>query len=190
MRLIVGLGNPGKQYIFTRHNAGFLFVDYLVESLNLQWVKKKIGSVELYVSKGLFLREETFFVKPLTYMNLSGKGVKALLKHTHVSTSKIIVVHDEAWLSFGDIRWKWSGGAGGHNGLKSLVQELSTPDFFRLRIGISPSDEEGKAVPPRGLDSFVLSNFSKEEMEALLSCFKEGERILLNELEKTGSVFR
>lgn len=149
---IVGLGNPGPRYALNRHNVGFIFLDRYI---------KKLGC------SSNFVREENYellncgvvhLVKPLTYMNVSGIAVKTLVVKHKLSTNDIIVVYDDVDLPLGRIRVRQRGSAGGHNGLKSIIEALGTDEIVRVRIGIGPK--------PEGTDlaQFVLSDFSNEEL--------------------------
>lgn len=129
-RLIVGLGNPGAEYEDTRHNAGAWFVDRLARNL-------KVSLVPQAKFFGLAARSgEVWLLQPTTFMNRSGQAVAALARFYKIQPAEILVVHDELDLSPGGIRVKQGGGAGGHNGIKDIQAQLSTPDFWRLRLGV------------------------------------------------------
>ena len=157
MKIIVGLGNPGRRYERTRHNAGFMAVDALAGSLGIDIIQEKYHSL---LGRTRINSVETIIAKPQTYMNDSGKAVGAILRDTYTSVSDLIVIHDELDLSLGTIRVKSGGGHGGHNGLRSIVEYLGSADFIRIRIGI------GRPVP--GMDSadYVLCPFLQEELRA------------------------
>ena len=155
--LIVGLGNPGAQYERTRHNLGFMLVDLLAEEAGAQ-VKRKdcralVGRAELEGTR-------VELVKPQTYMNLSGEAVSCLLakqEDRKRASRELIVISDDLALPFGTIRLRRRGSAGGHNGLKSIIEATGTDEFIRLRIGIQPEHALGDTK------SFVLNEFSKSE---------------------------
>jgi peptidyl-tRNA hydrolase, PTH1 family len=160
MRFIVGLGNPGAQYEWTRHNLGFMLVDRLALSAGAQ-VKRRdcralVGRAEL---EGVRVE----LVKPQTYMNLSGEAVACLLKKHDLESdaSSLIVISDDLALPFGTIRLRARGSAGGHNGLKSIIASIKTDEFIRLRIGIQPEHAISDAR------RFVLDEFSRSERAAL-----------------------
>ncbi|OGL67158.1 aminoacyl-tRNA hydrolase [Candidatus Uhrbacteria bacterium RIFCSPHIGHO2_01_FULL_63_20] len=157
MKLIVGLGNPGNEYARTRHNAGFLVVDELARRLDLSLAEKKPLKGEVAEGEGIVL------LKPLTFMNLSGESVKAAVAKFRLKPFDILVVLDDADLPLGEIRFREGGSAGGHNGLKSILEQFpADTDIARLRIGIGR--------PPDGrteLDDWVLGKWSKEETAAL-----------------------
>lgn len=164
--LIVGLGNPGPQYERTRHNAGFLLVDAVLAEISAKPYRRmarlpspadfELWSVSLPRIKGDFL-----LAKPMTYMNLSGRAVARICMENGIKPGSVLVAHDEMDLPFGRLKAKLGGGDAGHNGLKSLVAELGTERFLRLRIGVGR--------PPQGVQvtDWVLSPFTSDEAEAL-----------------------
>jgi PTH1 family peptidyl-tRNA hydrolase len=151
MILVVGLGNIGEKYLNTRHNIGFKVIDALLEKFNTNEVKNSLFSGELHKDG------EILFLKPSTYMNLSGKSVSSV--SNFFKAEKIIVIHDDLDLPFGAIRFKVGGGTGGHNGLKSL-QKAHQDEVIRVRMGIGKDSE-------RDISSHVLSNFNIEENRCL-----------------------
>ena len=157
MRLIVGLGNPGNQYNFTRHNAGFLTLDYYFKVKNLKWAEKPKFSA-IY-SKN----DDIIFLKPQDYYNESGKAVREFMRFYKIPPENILVICDDFNLEFGKIRYREKGSAGGNNGLKSVILELKTENFPRLRIGTG-NDELRKKI---GDMDFVLSKFTPEEKPKL-----------------------
>lgn len=158
MKLIVGLGNPGKQYEKTRHNIGFQAVERLSERLNIPINQAKFKG--LYGS-GRVRGEKVILLKPLTYMNLSGESIRQIVDYFDVDTEDIIVIYDDLDLPVGKIRLRQKGSAGGHNGIKSTIQHLGTQEFNRIRVGIN-RPQNGQSV-----SDYVLSNFSKEEQEMI-----------------------
>ncbi len=152
MLLIVGLGNPGTQYEWTRHNLGFMLVDMLARRLN---VEVKRTECQALVGRAQFESEPVELVKPQTFMNLSGEAVKCLLrKHESAQLSQnLIVISDDLALPFGEIRLRPHGSSGGHNGLKSIIAATGTTEFIRLRIGIKPEH------PISNTAGFVLDKF-------------------------------
>ena len=158
-RLIIGLGNPGLEYLNTRHNAGFMVLDKLAEDQDISFVTKKdLKSLIAVTNIG---GKQTILAKPITFMNLSGEAVQALVTFYKVSMDEIIVIHDEIDLPFGSIQNKVGGGSAGHNGLKSIIKFIGE-DFMRIRIGIGPKT-------PEQMDTadFVLQDFSKTEQKKL-----------------------
>ncbi|MCA1624324.1 MAG: aminoacyl-tRNA hydrolase [Acidobacteria bacterium] len=154
--LVVGLGNPGAKYEKTRHNLGFLLVDYFAREENLQVKREECRAL---IGRAEIEDETVELVKPQTFMNLSGEAIICLLKKENRDAEKLIVVTDDLALPFGKIRLRAKGSAGGHNGLKSIIGCLKTEEFIRLRIGIQPEH------PINDTKSFVLENFSKVDLE-------------------------
>ena len=165
MKVVVGLGNPGKEYEKTRHNLGFMFLEYLEEKYNFNINTKKFNSLiaEIYINN-----EKVIFVKPQTYMNLSGEAVSKIKNFYKLDTKDILVVFDDLDIPFGQIRYKTSGSGGTHNGMKNIVLQLGTKDFPRLKIGIGGIKHE-----KQDLINFVLEKFSKEQLEELNDVFDE-----------------
>ncbi len=169
MNLIVGLGNPEAKYKKNRHNIGFMVIDELLGDQDYTTIKKTNFKGLLYKYK------ETLLLKPLTYMNLSGESVRAV--SDYFEPQKIIVIHDDLDLEFGALRFKFGGGNGGHNGLKSIDSCIGK-DYFRVRIGIGKPRDKDKIV------SHVLSDFSiaqKEKLGDILANAKESSLALLQE---------
>src|SRR5574342_143 len=133
MKIIAGLGNPGKKYEYTRHNAGFLAIEELARSLRFDLSQEKYHAV---IGKGRLGGEDALLAKPQTFMNESGRSVGAILRYTNAEHPDLIVVHDEIDLPLGIVRVKAGGGHGGHNGLRSIIEHIGTPDFIRVRIGV------------------------------------------------------
>jgi PTH1 family peptidyl-tRNA hydrolase len=152
--IIVGLGNPEPSYNLTRHNAGFMLIDRLSEEYGIKC--KKAGFSSLW-GKGVIAGEDVVLAKPQTYMNLSGKAAAALKKYFDAEASDILVVCDDCELPPGRIRIRKNGGPGSHNGLKSVISELGTKEFPRMRLGV------GSAPGRMDLSDYVLSQFSKDE---------------------------
>lgn len=152
IKLVVGLGNPGAQYELNRHNIGWLVLDSLFDISSKQWKSKFKGSY----TDTTINNEKVFFLKPETFMNLSGESVASLCQFFKIKPQEILVLHDELDIPFGQIHFKQGGGLAGHNGLKSMAQVLGNQDFYRMRIGIGR--------PARGsVSSWVLSNFPPEQ---------------------------
>ena len=156
-KLIVGLGNPGPQYSWTRHNAGFMVLDRLSRQYSIPIARKAFQGLN---GDGNWAGERVFLLKPQTFMNLSGRSVAEALRFYKLTLADLIVIHDDLDIPFGRIRLKEGGGHGGHNGLRSLAQELGSPDYLRIRVGIG-RPLHGDVV------NYVLANFAKEEMAGL-----------------------
>lgn len=162
--LIVGLGNPGREYSNTRHNLGFMLVDLLAERSRSQVKREECRSL---VGRAEIENQTVELVKPQTYMNLSGEAVSCLIRKDDRSVEKLIVISDDLALPFGSIRIRPKGTHGGHNGLRSIIDCLGAQDFIRLRIGIMPEH------PVTNTKSFVLENFSRMEMETVEKILNE-----------------
>ena len=162
--LIVGLGNPGKDYERTRHNCGFRAVDLLADQLGCKIDKGKFQG--LY-GQALYKGTKVMLLKPQTYMNLSGRSVLQLSAYFSIPPQRIIVLFDDISLPPGRLRIRADGSAGGHNGIKSIIAELGSQDFPRVKIGVG-----GKAHPEQDLADHVLSTFSSLEEKALAVSLK------------------
>lgn len=176
MYLIVGLGNPGKQYEMTRHNIGFHTIDYIADTNKVKINKLKFKA--LY-GEAVIGGEKVYIVKPQTYMNLSGDSVIEFANFYKIPPENIIVINDDISLDTGRIRVRAKGSAGGHNGLKSIIYQLNSDNFPRVKIGVgAPKHEE------YDLADFVLGRFTKEEIpvmeEAILKASKAVEEIIRN----------
>lgn len=159
MFIVAGLGNPSKEYKNTRHNIGFDVIDVLADKHNIDVSTIKHKAL---VGKGIIAGEKCILVKPQTYMNLSGESLIDVCQYYKVDvTSELIVVYDDIALDVGAIRVRKSGSAGGHNGMKSIIQHLSTENFMRIRMGVGEK--------PKGYDlaDYVLGHFTKEERELM-----------------------
>ena len=162
--LIVGLGNPGREYEKTRHNAGFRAIDLLAEKLGCKIDKGKFQGLYGQVVRG---GAKLLLLKPQTYMNLSGRSVLQLSAYFHIPPQRIIVLFDDISLEPGRLRIRADGSAGGHNGIKSIISEVGSQDFPRVKIGVG-----GKAHPEQDLADHVLSGFSASEEKALQSALE------------------
>ena len=161
MKLIVGLGNIGKEYENTRHNMGFMLVDRYLEYRNItDKFKEKFNA--MYVETTIN-NEKVIFIKPTTYMNNSGIAVRAFVDFYKLSSEDILVISDDLDLDLGKFRLRRNGNSGGHNGLKSIISHLGTDDFKRLRIGISNDKDD--------VINYVLSKFSKKELNDIDTMF-------------------
>ena len=155
--IIAGLGNPGQKYINTRHNAGFMVLDHLADLNNISFQKKRSDGAEYDSAEFRSGGDTILLVKPLTFMNRSGQAVAPLVRFYRLSSDNLLVVHDDLDLDAGRMKFTAGGGAGGHNGIKSIITSLGTKDFPRLKIGI------GRPETPIPVDRYVLSSFNKDE---------------------------
>lgn len=168
--LVVGLGNPGREYARTRHNAGFLLVEKLAQEWGANWmVEKKFRSRLAKIDRN---GRRFVLCQPQTFMNASGEAVQSLCDFFRLPPEKILVAVDDADLPFGEIRLRGSGSSGGHHGLESIEQHLGTREFSRLRIGI------GRKDGARQITNYVLGQFAKEETDLL-------EKVLARAAEQT-----
>lgn len=155
MFLVAGLGNPGDKYKNTRHNIGFMVIDEMTKNLSSS-TKISKPNFKAQVLK----QDDTIYVKPQTYMNLSGESLQATKEYFKVELANIIVIHDDLDLPFGSIKFKVSGGHGGHNGLRSIDSHISQ-NYIRIRIGIGKPEDKSQVA------NYVLDNFTKEESNKL-----------------------
>lgn len=169
--LIVGLGNPGKEYEKTRHNAGWRAIDLVAEKLGCKIDKAKFQGLYAQVKYG---ECKLFLLKPLTYMNLSGRSVLQLSAYFHVPPQRIIVLFDDISLEPGRLRVRADGSAGGHNGIKSIISELGSQDFPRVKIGVG-----ARKNAEQDLADWVLSAFSASEEKALTSALERAAEAAL-----------
>ena len=172
VRLCVGLGNPGIEYAMTRHNVGWLAIDTLLERLKGDETCEYRFSGMLWGPFNIE-SEKVYLLKPLTYMNLSGRSVAQAAKGLSVKTSDILVVYDDVNLPFGKLRLRAKGSAGGHNGMASVIAALGTLEIPRLRIGT------GKGEPTEDLVSFVLSPFDDDEIRILPEILERAARAIV-----------
>lgn len=160
MKLIIGLGNPGSKYENTRHNVGFMYVDHLAELTYTSFTEKK----NYQIADTRFEGERVLLLKPMTFMNLSGEAVHAVIKFYKIDIEDIIVVYDDLDMDFGKLRAKYKSSSGGHNGIKNMISHLHTQEFMRIKVGI-------KNEHKRDVKSFVLSKLSKQEINELQDQF-------------------
>jgi len=185
--LIVGLGNPGSRYAGTRHNFGFLAVDTLIDrARELGGAPKaamtsrkdlEASTISLPILPGGAFAQFVC-IKPLTFMNLSGRAVRAAIDFYKLAPTDVLVLHDELDLPLGRMRMKRGGGNAGHNGLKSITQDLGTPDFVRLRLGI------GRPAPGRDVAGYVLETFHSEEMSLVRRILPAGVDTIMTFFEE------
>lgn len=154
MKLVVGLGNPGREYKNTRHNIGFMVLDNYLGKVN--WKVK----YENYYFNAEVNGEQIIFIKPLTYMNLSGLAVSKMVKFYKIEMKDILVIQDDLDMSIGTYKIKRNSSSGGHNGIKSIITELKSEEFARLKVGIGKSNQ----IP---VDKYVLAKFSIDEMKLI-----------------------
>lgn len=167
MKLVVGLGNPGKEYENTRHNIGFMMIDEIVKTYNLTGKEKMNGLYYELNVKG----EKVYLLKPLSYMNLSGEVVRKYVDYFKINIEDILIINDDLDLPIGTHKLREKGSSGGHNGLKNIEQHLNTNNYKRLKIGIS----NNKNIDTK---DYVLGRFSKEDMNELNNFIKIAPNVL------------
>ena len=173
MKLIVGLGNPGKEYAGTRHNCGFMVIDRLASKLNVDVDQNKF--------KGLYAKvkyhgEDIILLKPQTYMNLSGESVNAVMNFFKIDKEDLLVIYDDLDMPVGKLRLRKTGSAGGHNGIKNIIAHLNSQDFKRIRVGIDRHKYMNVA-------DYVLSRLSKVESEAIEQGIENAANAVLDYLD-------
>lgn len=166
MKLIVGLGNPGSKYELTRHNIGFIILDFFAESLNISF---KAGKGDWLEAKGRIEEEDVYLLKPLTYMNNSGIAILDFMEKTGAEIKDVLVIVDDFQIPLGMIRVRKDGSDGGHNGLSSIIYHLNSDEFPRMRIGIGRNE----ALKKNDFIDFVLGNFDREEIEIIKKLIPE-----------------
>jgi peptidyl-tRNA hydrolase, PTH1 family len=167
--LIVGLGNIGPEYALTRHNAGFMVLDRMAAQQGFDFTMNRLAYTAKWSHKG----KQLFFIKPTTYMNLSGRAVQYYLKQENIPVENLLVITDDKDLPFGKLRMKPKGSAGGHNGLRNIDEVLGTQEYTRLRFGIGNNYSKGRQV------DFVLGQFPDDELEQLPAVLdRAGEALL------------
>ena len=180
MKLIAGLGNIGGQYLFTRHNAGFMVLDKWAADKGFSFKEEK--KLKCFLAK----YNDIIFIKPTTFMNLSGEAVRAVADYYKIDIKDILIIFDDISLDLGKIRFRSNGSDGGHNGIKSIIKHLGTNNFDRLKIGIGPQPN----VPS---ENYVLQNFPQKDLETLKDVLKKSidavEFYLDNGMEKTQNKF-
>lgn len=180
MKLIVGLGNPGKEYDSTRHNIGFMCVDNFVDNFSLS------SKFQGFIAEVNYNGEKNLFLKPTTYMNESGVSVKKVMDYYNISVDNILIIHDDLDLEIGKQKIKCNSSSGGHNGIRSIISHLKTDSFARLKIGIS----NNKNIDTK---NYVLGKFTKAEMEILNPIINKSkdiiESFINNGIEKTMNIY-
>ena len=176
MKIIVGLGNPGEKYAKTRHNNGWLFIDYLSKIYNVDVTKNNCDAL---VGETKVNGEKIVFVKPLTFMNLSGNSVAKIKKWYKVENKDIMIAFDDIDIPFGTFRYREKGSGGSHNGMKNIVQMLSSEEIPRIRIGLGGLKHE-----KQDMADFVLQRFKNDELEKLESVFLDASKVIEDFINK------
>lgn len=165
MKLIVGLGNVGERYCFTRHNAGFMVLDKLVIDKGFSF--REESKLKCFLAKS----GDIIYIKPTTFMNLSGEAVRAVMDYYKIDVKDLLIVYDDIALDLGRMRFRANGSDGGHNGIKSIIKHVGTKEFDRLKIGIGPQPN----IPS---ENYVLQNFPKEQLEELKEVLKKADEAI------------
>ncbi len=180
MKLIAGLGNIGEKYCFTRHNAGFMVLDKL--ALNNNFSFREESKLKCFLAKS----NDIIYIKPTTFMNLSGEAVRAVMDYYKIDIKDILIIYDDIALDLGRIRFRANGSDGGHNGIKSIIKHVGTKEFDRLKIGIGPQPN----IPS---ENYVLQNFPKDQLEELKEVLKRADEAikfyLENDIQKAQNKF-
>ncbi len=174
MMLLIGLGNPGKDYAMTRHNLGFLVIDEIARELNLSWSNKP--ELQSEVIETNLNGTKVILAKPQTFMNRSGEAAQKLMNKFNIPACSTHIIYDDVALPFGTLRLRLEGSAGGHNGIKSLISSIGSEDFVRFRCGVGEKPEQ---LP---LDRYVLSSFSAEEKKKLNDLVPKMAKLIIESL--------
>ncbi|MFH0846372.1 MAG: aminoacyl-tRNA hydrolase [Patescibacteria group bacterium] len=178
MFIIVGLGNPGKEYENSRHNTGRIILDAYAHKNKLDWsIDKKLKAL---TSEHKIGREKILLLEPETFMNKSGLGIKSLIT-SKKKAEQLVVIYDDVDLPMGEIKIAFNRGSGGHRGLESIIKTIKTKEFIRVRVGICPTTPAGKMKKPKGENAildFLLGNFNKKEFEILKNTKTKAVKIL------------
>ena len=177
MKIVVGLGNPGKEYENTRHNTGWLFLEYLEKKYDFS-ISEKNKNFESMISQIYINNEKIVFAKPLTYMNLSGNAVLKLKNWYKVEEKDILIIFDDIDIPFGECRYKENGSGGTHNGMKDIVKKLSSKNIPRIKIGIGGIKHEKQDIV-----DFVLQKYTKSQLEELEQVFEKAHEKFLKFLD-------
>jgi PTH1 family peptidyl-tRNA hydrolase len=185
MFIIVGLGNPTDEYKGTRHNAGFDVIDALADKYNISVTERKSRA---FCGKGIIEGQKVLLVKPQTYMNLSGESVRSIIDYFKIDTeAELIVVYDDISLDVGQLRIRKKGSAGGHNGIKNIIQNLGSNVFLRIKVGVGEKPKEYDLV------DYVLGHFSKAEKEIMAEGYRNAieaiEMILQDDIDAAMNQF-
>ncbi len=179
MKLIAGLGNPGTKYLGTRHNAGMIILELIASKFAISLNRKMFESV---YGEGEIFGQRVVLAMPLTYMNLSGRSVKQWLHFYKIAPQDMIVLHDDIDMAEGAVKAKKGGGHGGHNGVRSIIEETGESDFFRIKLGVSKPEMANRGKPEDEIHRWVLGPFTQEQLAQLNSAMFEESLIRLREI--------
>ncbi|MEI7810502.1 MAG: aminoacyl-tRNA hydrolase [bacterium] len=173
MKLVVGLGNPGEEYENTRHNTGFLMLDFILGK-KTEWKNSPVTKAEF--CKENFADKQTVFLKPMTFMNNSGLAVVQMKDKNKLNLKDVVIIYDDVDLPIGSMKISFDKSSGGHNGLESIIKKLKSREFVRIRIGIAPTTPTGKMKKPKGEEAmlkFLLGKFKESELAELKKLSKK-----------------
>jgi PTH1 family peptidyl-tRNA hydrolase len=188
-RLVVGLGNPGKEYVNTRHNIGFMVIDELLADSSVSIFKSQ-KNLDSWIWRGALGNQDILLQKPLSYMNLSGDVIAKLCDRCDISPRQVLVVYDDVDLPLGSLRLRQQGGSGGHRGILSLISALKCKNFNRLRIGIQGSERDHIDTAEYVLSNFnlieepLLKNVLKSARDAVMMSIRSGMVVAMNHFNK------
>jgi PTH1 family peptidyl-tRNA hydrolase len=174
MKLIVGLGNPGTKFERTRHNLGFRAINQLAQEIGIESWKEE-AKFNALVAQGSFNGQKIILAKPITFMNNSGLAVQSIANYYKIPTEEILIIHDDIDLPLGEIKIQKDRGSAGHKGVQSIISQLSTKDFARMRIGIRPTNNEQSAI---NTEKFVLQKFTGKEEKIIQQTIKKAAALL------------
>jgi PTH1 family peptidyl-tRNA hydrolase len=184
LKCFIGLGNPGKEYMHNRHNIGFMVLDRFAEQHHVKTYQSKGKS---YIAELQSQGQKILLLKPTTYMNLSGEAVRMAMDYYKFKLEDIVVIYDDLDIPFSQLRLRLQGSAGGHNGMKSIIQHIGTPNFSRIRMGIS------RPMPGANIADYVLSNFntseSKQLPDFLDTCIEAMQHSINHSFEETMGIY-
>lgn len=179
MKLFVGLGNPGPKYEITRHNAGFLMVDMLAEELRADWGQSKFQGD---IAKVRWEGHECLFLKPMTFMNLSGKSVAGVMKFYKIPREDLVVIYDDVDVPCGKVKARDGGGPGGHNGIRSIIDCIGSKEFHRIKLGVGRPEDNNR--PDQPIDSWVLSKMTDDQLISLQKEMLEATKVRIQSIFK------
>lgn len=178
MKLIIGLGNPGIKYEKTRHNLGWRVIEELAQQMKITGWKIDL-QFNAEIVQGAFRQEKIILAKPQTFMNESGRAVQSIANYYKIPFSEILVIHDDIDLPLGQIKIQQSRGSAGHKGVQSIIDQLKTNDFIRMRVGIKPADNQ---QPITNTEKFVLQKFTAEEEKIVQETIKKASTLVVEAL--------
>lgn len=184
MKLLIGLGNPGSKYENTRHNAGFWVLDEILREANATWDESTTDKFHGVIGKGTVGGESCVFLKPMTFMNLSGRSVQKVAQFYKIDASNWIVFHDDIDLAFAVVKARQGGGHGGHNGIRSIMEVTGRDDFKRVKLGVGRPEKLPDGRPGMDVADFVLKPMPSQEVESYVKAVKSDVSLRIKDLLK------